>query len=54
MQKTNVLQILIVALTSVLALTNFDKSDFGKEKVKLERIQTVNHCESNIMVFKTL
>ncbi|MEO8533034.1 MAG: hypothetical protein ABI441_04755 [Flavobacterium sp.] len=36
MQKINNLKILIVGLTSVLALSNFNGSHFQKEKVEIQ------------------
>lgn len=36
MQKINILKILIISLTSILAFTNFTKNGFSKQQVNVE------------------
>ncbi len=42
MNKKNTLKILIVGLTSVLALTNFNKSDLKKETLNMSFQNQIN------------
>ncbi|MBP1224586.1 hypothetical protein [Flavobacterium sp. 1355] len=57
MQKINVLKILIVALTNVLALINFNKNDFQKRHEQTESKQikiSVEEKLESIASFKIL
>lgn len=48
MQKINALKILIVALTNVLALINFNKNDFQKRHEQTESKQIKIYVEEKL------
>jgi hypothetical protein len=54
MQKINALKILIVALTNVLALINFNKNDFQKRQEQTESKQIEISVENKIEKFISL